>query len=224
MNRHIFLRHFLLMATCLLPVAAQAAPITYRATGALTYVEGTTSVFSLGGTYVLDLTFDTTPDALPAPTATLAGYTLTAVSFNYSAGVYTGGTSGSVGSVTARNDAPGFGDEIYFKAGTVSGFGAVEGRPFSDDQRILDLWDRSALAWSDASTLPTLDLDMFDDYLLGDGAEMAMVWGEDDLLVIVGDVTSFAPITTVVPAPAAAWLFAGGLGILAAVRRKSTAG
>lgn len=212
----------MIMATCLLPVAAQASPVSYRATGALTYIEGTSSIFSLGGSYVLDLTFDTIPNAAPVPTATFAGYTLTALSFNYGSGAYTAGASGSVGSVSASNDSPFYGDQVYFKAGSSSGFGDVDGRAFGDDQRILDLWDDSALAWSDASALPTLGLDMFDDYLLGDGADFAMVWGEDDLLIIVGSVTSFGPVA-VVPVPAAAWLFAGGLGVLAMVRRRASA-
>lgn len=225
MQFHFAARHVLaLLATCLLPVAAQSAPITYRATGALTSIEGSSSIFSLGGSYVLDVSFDTVPDASPVPTAALAGYKLTAISFNYGGGAYVGGASSGplLGSLTAKNNNFFTGDQVSFKAGSASGFGAIDGKVFGDDQVVLDLWDKSALAWSDASALPILSLDMFDDYLFGDEAELAMVWGEDELLIINGSVTSFGPIA-VVPVPAAVWLFTGGLGMLATVRRRTAA-
>lgn len=60
---------------------------------------------------------------------------------------------------------------------------------------------------------------MFDDYLLGDYATLAMVWGEDDLLIINGNVSSFAPIPTV-PVPATVWLFASGVAMLGGIRRR----
>lgn len=126
-----------------LPVVTQASPVTNRAAAALTYVEGSTSVFALGGSYTLDLTFD--PLVIISGTSSLAGYTLTAISFNYGGGSYTAGaSSSSVGSVTAKNNNFFTGDQILFKTGTGGGFGAVEGRVFGDDQEILDLSDKAA--------------------------------------------------------------------------------
>jgi hypothetical protein len=208
----------------LVPGVVAASPVTYRATGAITSITGSTSTFVVGGSYVLDLTFDPAVPTIGS-TATEAYYDLTAISFNYGSGAYVAGTTGSfVGSTTARNNNFFTGDQVFFKAGAVSGFGPVEGRTFLDDQRILDLSDKAAGSWASALALPTLTLDMFDDILLGDYTTLDLLWGEDDFLIVSGNVLTLglAP-TTVVPLPAAFWLFAGGLAMLAPFRRRAFA-
>ena len=53
------------------------------------------------------------------------------------------------------------------------------------------------------------------------GPPTSFTWTSQDIPVSTFGVQTFAAITTVVPIPAAAWLFGGALGLLGVVRRRS---